>query len=106
MNYSFEEKINGIFIPCTNMKSFDKTMNEIHYKNIYKYDKDNNISINTKNDYMFELIISEIYIEKVFNYLINNSYFQFFKGICLLIEENENNNINNTLLQIKKKYAN
>ena len=106
MNYSFEEKINGIFIPCTNMKSFDKTMNEIHYRNIYKYDKDNNISINTKNDYMFELIISEIYIEKVFNYLINNSYFQFFKGICLLIEEKENNNINNTLLQIKKKYAN
>ena len=105
MNYSFEEEINGIFIPCRNMKSFDKTMIEIHDRNIYKYEKNNEIIVNTKNNYMFELIIADIYAEKIFNYLINSNYFQFFKGICILIEEKENSDINNSLLQIKKKYA-
>ena len=104
INLSFEEEINGIFIPCSNMKSFDKAMIEIHDKNIYKYEKDS-ININTNNDYMFELIIAEIYVDKILNYLINNNYFQFFKGICILINEKEDGNSSNTLLQIKKKYA-
>ena len=101
-NLNFEEEINGIFIPCINMKSFDKAMTEIHDKNVYKYEN-NSININTNNEYMFDLIIDEKYIEKIFTYLINSNYFQFLKGICILIDDN--NSMNNNLLQIKKKYA-
>ena len=110
INYAFEDEINGTFIPCSSMKSFEKAMNEIHDRNLYKYDADSNININTIYNYMFELIIADVYIDKIFNYLINSNYFKFFKGICILIEEKENNNINsnnnNILLQIKKKYVN
>ena len=86
------------------MKSFEKVMNEIHNKNFYKYGNGSKLEINTNNTYMFELIISEINVEKIFDYLINSNYFQFFKGICILIEKKENMN-ENILFQIKKKYA-
>ena len=106
-NFSFEEEINGAFIPCVNMKSFEKIMTEIHDKNIYIYESESKININSNNNYMFELIIPETHIQKIFNYLINNNYFQFFKGICILIEEKENINLKNSqLFKIKKKYEN
>ena len=104
INYSFEEYINGAFIPCNNMKSLEKAMIEIHNRNLYKYE-DSKISINSSYDYMFELIIAQVYTDKIFNYLINSNFFKFFKGICILIEEKENSNNDNILLQIKKKYA-
>lgn len=108
INYTFEEEINGTYITCTNIKSFDNVMNEIHDKTINKNDYNSKLSTNETINYMFELIISEIYVDKVFTYLINSNYFKYFKGICILIDPkngNENTN-NNTLLQIKKKYAN
>ena len=108
INYTFEEEINGTYIPCTSIKSFDNVMNEIHDKTINKNEYNSKLNTNENINYMFELIISEIYIDKVFTYLINSNYFKYFKGICVLIEPkngNENTN-NNTLLQIKKKYAN
>ena len=108
MNYSFENEINGTFINCNNIKSFNKIMNEISNNNIIIQNKNSKkkskIKFNITNNYMFELIISAIYIDKVFQYLINNNYFKFFKGICILIDDKINNNINNNLLLIKKKY--
>ena len=107
INFDFEEEINGTFIHCINMKSFEIIMSEIHDKNKYTYENDSKINIITYNKFMFELIISQIYIQKIFNYLINSNYFQFFKGICILIDDKEKLNIkNNELFQIKKKYAN
>jgi hypothetical protein len=110
MNYSFENEINGIFINCNNLKSFNKTMNEISDRNIFIKNKNSKnsskIKFNLTNNYMFELIISAIYVDKIFQYLINNNYFRFIKGICILIEHknNKNYNINTDLLVIKKKY--
>ena len=111
MNYSFESEINGTFINCNNIKSFNKIMNEINDRNIFIQNKnskiESKIKYNITNNYMFELIISSIYIDKIFQYLINNNFFRFIKGICFLIDnKNNNNNINNNLLEIKKKYNN
>ena len=112
MNYSFENEINGIFINCNNLKSFNKIMNEISDRNIFIQNKNSKnsskIKFNLTNNYMFELIISAIYVDKIFQYLINNNYFRFIKGICILIEHknNKNFNINIDLLAIKKKYNN
>jgi hypothetical protein len=111
INYSFENEINGIFINCNNLKSFNKIMNEISERNIFIKNKNSKnfskIKFNITNNYMFDLIISAIYIDKIFQYLINNNFFRFIKGICFLIDnKNNNNNINNNLLEIKKKYNN
>ena len=111
MNYSFENEINGIFINCNNIKSFNKIMNEINDRNIFIQNKNSKISskikFNITNNYMFELIISAIYVDKIFQYLINNSFFRLIKGICILIDHkngNNSTNVNNSLLAIKKKY--
>ena len=112
MNYSFENEINGIFINCNNIKSFNKIMNEINDRNIFIQNKNSKnfskIKFNITNNYMFELIISAIYIDKIFQYLINNNYFRYIKGICILLDHKNNKNINNNadLLAIKKKYNN
>ena len=111
MNYSFENEINGTFINCSNLKSLNKIMNEISDRNILIQNKNakkaSKIKFNITNNYLFELIISSIYIDKVFQFFINNNYFRFIKGICVLIDnknDNNNFNINNNLLVIKKKY--
>ena len=111
MNYSFENEINGTFIVCSNLKNFNKIMTEINDKNILIENKNSKISskikFNITNNYMFDLIISAIYIDKVFQYLINNNLFRLIKGICILIDHKgsgNNININYNLLTIKKKY--
>ena len=109
INYSFETEINGIFINCNSLQSLNKIMDEINDRNIIIQNKNSKnkskIKFNILNNYMFELIISSIYVEKVFQYLINNNYFKFIKGICILIDnKNDGNNVNNNLLAIKKKY--
>ena len=108
INYTFEEEINGTYIACPSLKSFENVMNEIHDKTINKNEYNSKLNTSENINYIFELIISEIYVDKVFNYLINSNYFKYFKGVCILIESKNGNETtnNNTLLQIKKKYAN
>ena len=107
INYSFETEINGIFLNCNSLQSLNKIMDEINDRNIIIQNKNSKnkskITYNFINNYMFDLIISSIYVDKVFQFFINNNYFKFIKGICVLID-NKNNNINNNLLAIKKKY--
>ena len=109
INYSFETEINGTFINCNSLQSLNKIMDEISDRNIIIQNKNakksSKIKFNLINNYMFELIISSIYVDKVFQYLINNNCFRFIKGICILMDNKSNgNNVNYNLLTIKKKY--
>ena len=54
-------------------------MNEIKDNNIIIQNKHSKIKFNITNNYMLDLILSVIYIDKVFQNLINNNYFKFSK---------------------------
>ena len=54
-------------------------MNEIKDNNIIIQNKNSKIKFNITNNNMLDLILSAIYIDKVFQNLINNNYFKFSK---------------------------
>ena len=54
-------------------------MNEIKDNNIIIQNKNSKIKFNITNNNMLDLILSAIYIYKVFQNLINNNYFKFSK---------------------------